>query len=178
MKYRRSIAPGGIFFFTVVTFQRRKFLAQEPAIDLLRQAFRSSLVRCPFKFEAAVILPNHLHMIWRLPDNDRDYPVRWRLVKSYFTHRWECSDDFTTSVSRRSKRERSVWQRRYWEHLIRDEEDWRRHVDYFHYNPVKHGLAKTPGEWPHTSFHRFVMQGMYDQNWAGGRGIWEDERLE
>jgi len=100
------------------------------------------------------------------------------LVKSYFSYRWEGRDDFPISVSRTSKRERSVWQRRYWEHLIRDEEDWRTHVDYIHYNPVKHGLAQSPSEWPHTSFHRFVMQGMYDQNWAGGRGIGVDERLE
>ena len=96
MKYRRSFAPGGIFFFTVVTFQHRKFLAQAPAIDLLRQAFRAVMARYPFKIEAAVILPDHLHMIWRLPEDDSDYPVRWRLVKSYFTHRWEGSDDFTS----------------------------------------------------------------------------------
>ncbi len=136
------------------------------------------MVRYPFKIEAVVILPDHLHMIWSLPEDDSDYPVRWRLVKSYFSHRWEGRDDFSASVSRRSKRECSLWQRRYWEHLIRDEQDWRRHVDTIHDNPVKHGLAKTPGEWPHTSFHRFVRQGMYDQNWAGGRGIGEDERLE
>ena len=178
MKYRRSFAPGGIFFFTVVTFQRRKILAQAPAIDLLRQAFRAVMVRYPFKIEAVVIFPDHLHMIWSLPEDDSDYPVRWRLVKSYFSHRWDRRDDFHTSVSRTSKRERSLWQRRYWEHLIRDEEDWRTHVDYIHYNPVKHGLAQSPGEWPYSSFHRFVRQGMYDQNWAGGRGIGVDERLE
>ena len=115
MKYRRSFAPGGIFFFTVVSFQRRKILAQEPAINLLRQAFRSVMARYPFKIEAAVILPDHLHMIWRLPQDDSDYPIRWR---------WEGRDDFSASVSRTSKRERSVWQRRYWEHRVRDEEDW------------------------------------------------------
>ena len=82
------------------------------------------------------------------------------------------------SVSRRSKRERSVWQRRYWEHLIRDEADWGRHVDYIHYNPVRHGLAQSPGEWPYSSFHRFVRQGMYEQDWAGEQGSWVDERLE
>ena len=132
MKYRRSFAQGGVFFFTVVTYPRRKILAQETAIDLLCQAFRSVMVRYPFKIEAAVIFPDHLHMVWSLPENDSDYPVRWRLVKSYFSHRWDRGVDLRATASRRSKRERSVWQRRYWEHLIRDEEDWKQHVDYIH----------------------------------------------
>jgi len=171
MRYRRTFAPGGAFFFTVVTFAREKILAQEPAILLLRQAFRSVMVLHAFKIEAAVILPDHLHMVWRLPEDDGDYPTRWRLIKSYFTHHWERRDDLAASASRQSKGERTVLQRRYWEHMIRDEVDWKRHVDYIHYNPVKHGLVERVVDWLWSSFHRYVRMGYYAREWGEGVGV-------
>jgi len=170
MKYRRIFFPGGTFFFTVVAFDRRKIFTEEHVIVSLRQAFRTVQKRHPFKIEAAVILPDHLHMIWSLPESDSDYPTRWRLVKSHFTHHWEGVMDIPTTLSRQRKGERAVWQRRYWEHLIRDEDDLRRHVEYIHYNPVKHGLARAPVEWKYSSFHTFMKQGLYSADWGAGEG--------
>ena len=171
MKYRRAKAPGSTFFFTVVTFNRRKIFTDEQTVALLRQAIEAVQAGRPFKIEAAVILPDHVHMLWRLPDGDGDYATRWRLIKSYFTRRWPGSRDYPTTLSRQNKGERAVWQRRYWEHLIRDEADWRRYVDYIHYNPVKHGLACAPAAWQHSSFHVFVKQGFYSLNWVAGERV-------
>jgi putative transposase len=171
VKYRRTKAPGSTFFFTVVTFDRRKIFTNEQTVALLRRSIAVVQVRHPFKVEAAFILPDHIHMIWRLPEDDTEYPTRWRLIKSYFTHRWLGAGDYPTTRSRQSKGEQAVWQRRYWEHLIRDEADWRRHVDYIHYNPVKHGLARASGAWPYSSFHTFVKQGYYSPDWGAGEGV-------
>jgi putative transposase len=123
VKYRRAKALGIGFFFTVVTFDRRKIFTDEQTVALLRQAIKAVQMRDAFKVEAAVILPDHLHMLWRLPDDDGDYATPWRLLKSY-------ARDYPNTLSRQSKGERTVWQRRYWEHLISDEADWQRHVDY------------------------------------------------
>ena len=164
MKYRRAKAPGSTLFFTVVSFDRRKIFTDEQTVALLRQAVEVVQARRPFKVEAAVILPDHMHMLWRLPDGDGDYATRWRLIKSY-------ARDYSTTPSRQSKGERTVWQRRYWEHLIRDEADWRRHVDYIHYNPVKHGLARAPRAWRYSSFHTFVKQGFYSLDWGAGERV-------
>jgi putative transposase len=108
--------------------------------------------------DAVVVLPDHLHCIWRLPEADADFSTRWRLVKRSF------SLHLQTALNGRS--EKVVWQRRYWEHLMRDEQDWRRHMDYIHYNPVKHGYALTPTDWPYSSFHRAVACGLYDPGWG------------
>jgi putative transposase len=172
MKYRRAQAPGSAFFFTVVTFDRKKIFTDEQTVALLRQATEAVQMRHPFLVEAAVILPDQLHLLWRLPDSDSDYATRWRLIKSYFTRRWPGSRRHPTTLSRQSKGERMVWQRRYWEHLIRDEADWRRHVDYIHYNPVKHSLADAPCAWRFSSFHSYVRRGHYSPDWGAG------ERLE
>ena len=171
VKHRRTNALGSAFFFTVVTFDRRKIFTNEQTVALLRRAIVVVQARRPFKVEAAVILPDHFHMIWRLPEGEDDYATRWRLIKSYFTHRWPGACDYPTTPSRQSKGERAVWQRRYWEHLIRDEADWRRHVDYIHYNPVKHGLARAPGAWQYSSFHTFVKQGHYSSDWGAGEEV-------
>jgi putative transposase len=125
----------------------------------------------PYQIETAVVLPDHLHVIWSLPENDCDYPARWRLIKSYFTRRWEGANEILVDGSRRLKGERAVWQRRYWEHLIRDELDLKRHVEYIHYNPVKHGLVKTPVEWKYSSFHRYVKKGLYCVGWGAEEGF-------
>ncbi|MBI4715092.1 MAG: transposase [Nitrospirae bacterium] len=124
----------------------------------MRQVFESVQERHPFKIEAWVLLPDHLHCLWTLPPGDTDYSTRWMLVKSRFTR--ECTDPSRSafSVSRERKREQYVWQRRFWEHQIRDERDFKAHVEYIHYNPVKHGLVASPKNWPHSSFHRYVRR--------------------
>ena len=171
MKYRRILVPGGTYFFTVITFERRKIFIQENEVEKLRQAFRTVQERHPFKIEAAVILPDHLHMIWRLPEGDSDYPNRWRLIKSHFTRHWGGGGEIPVSATRLEKGEQAVWQRRYWEHLIRDEEDLKRHVEYIHYNPVKHGLVQAPVEWEYSSFHTYVREGLYAADWGAEEGI-------
>ena len=113
MQYRRIIAPAGTFFFTLVTFERRKIFVDDLAVDLLRKAFRSILLKHPFKIEAAVVLPDHLHMLWCLPQNDREYSTRWRLIKSYFTHHWGGANDIPNIASRQQKGEQAFWQRRF-----------------------------------------------------------------
>jgi putative transposase len=153
MQYRRITAPGGTFFFTLVTFGRRRIFTDEQAVALLREAFRSVQLNHPFKIEAAVILPDHLHMLWRLPEGDSDYPTRWRLIKSQFTHQWGGTKDIPNTTSRQLKGEQAVWQR---------------HVEYIHYNPVKHGLVGSPVEWRYSSFHTFVKQGIYSPDWGAG----------
>jgi putative transposase len=177
MKYRRINAPGGTFFFTLVTFERRSIFTDEGAVEQLRQAFRYVMGRHPFTIEAAVILPDHLHMLWQLPQGDGDYSSRWRLIKSHFTHHWEDGNDIPISGSRRLKEEGVVWQRRFWEHLIRDDEDWRRHVHYIHYNPVKHGLVQAPIEWKYTSFHDYLKQGLYPPDWGAEESLRVDLRM-
>lgn len=171
MKYRRINAPGGTFFFTQVTFERRRIFADEGAVEQLRQAFRYVMLRHPFTIEAAVVLPNHLHMIWRLPPSDSDYSSRWRLIKGHITYHRKDGGDMPATESRRLKGERAVWQRRFWEHLIRDERDWQRHVEYIHYNPVKHGLVQAPVEWKYSSFHNHVKQGLYPADWGAGEAL-------
>lgn len=171
VKYRRARVPGSTYFFTVVTFDRRKIFTDEQSVALLRQAIEAVQARRPFKVEAAIILPDHLHMLWRLPDGDADFSIRWRLIKSYFTRRWPGARDCPATLSRQRKGERAVWQRRYWEHLIRDEADWQRHVDYIHYNPVKHGLAYAPSAWRYSSFHTFVKEGYYSLDWGAGEWV-------
>jgi putative transposase len=164
--YRRVFVPGGTYFFTLVTWNRRPLLATEERVGLLRESFRRVREQRPFVLEAAVILPDHLHCILRLPAGDADYPGRWREIKKRFS----------AQVARdtNARHERLVWQRRYYEHAIRDEEDWRRHLDYLHYNPVKHGLVGRVRDWPWSSFGRGVERGWYDVDW--GRQAPEDLR--
>jgi len=166
MRYRRLIAPGGTFFFTVVTFARTAWFGTGETVELLRDAFRNVIRSHPFEIDASVILPNHLHMLWTLPEGDSDYPTRWRLIKSNFTRCFTGKNDSPIISSRLKKNEQAVWQRRYWEHQIRDERDFTRHVEYIHYNPVKHGLVQTPAEWKYSSFHRYVEQGLYSLDWG------------
>lgn len=166
MQYHRARIKGGTYFFTVVTHNRRRFLCQPENVELLRAALREVKATHPFKIEAIVVLPDHLHCLWALPENDDDYSTRWRLVKSYFSRESKGTYGGQISLSRQRKQEQSVWQRRFWEHLIRDESDFRRHVDYIHYNPVKHGLVKAPKDWKYSSFHRYVQAGIYGQDWG------------
>ncbi len=171
MKYRRTKISGGTYFFTLVTHNRRRFLCNPDNAELLRQAFRYTMQRHPIEIDAFVLLPDHLHCIWTLPKDDHDFSMRWRLIKSYFSR--NCSDryDGITYKSRRSKQERAFWQRRFWEHTIRDDQDFAKHVEYIHYNPVKHGLVAAPKDWEYSNFHRYVQVGLYDEMWGAGGEI-------
>jgi putative transposase len=162
--YRRNFVPGGCYFFTVNLMDRRERLLTNH-VDLLRAAFRDTRARHPFTIDAIVVLPDHLHTIWTLPDADRNFATRWRLIKSAFSRALPKTE--AISASRTRKAERGIWQRRYWEHTLRDERDFERHVDYIHFNPVKHGYAKRVADWPFSSFHRMVRLGLYPEDWGG-----------
>ncbi|MGN2392776.1 REP-associated tyrosine transposase [Pelomicrobium sp. G1] len=168
--YRRNRTPGATFFCTVVAYERRPWLCTEPMRQALREAIRLVRSRHPFQIVAWVLLPDHLHCIWRLPPGDADYSGRWRMIKSAVSRRWGAGGDETqpAAFSRAKRRERLIWQRRFWEHTIRDERDLAAHLDYIHYNPVKHRLCSTPAQWPYSSFHRFVREGRYPLDWAAG----------
>jgi putative transposase len=162
--YRRYRLNGGTYFFTVNLADRNRVLLTE-RIDTLRESFRVVKEAHPFEIDAIVIMPEHLHTIWTLPDGDDDFSQRWRQVKSAFSR--EIAKEEPISKSRLRKQERGIWQRRFWEHAIRDEEDFRRHVDYIHFNPVKHGYVQTVADWPYSSFHRYVRLGILRKEWAG-----------
>jgi putative transposase len=159
--YRRAQFAGGYYFFTVVTLGRRRFLTDDLARHCLRLAWRDTRQKQPFEVLALCLLPEHLHCIWRLPEADRDFSGRWSRIKTGFTHRYlaEGGQEFAQAQSRLDRRERGIWQRRFWEHQIRDESDLQRHVDYIHYNPVKHGLVEGVEDWPWSTYHRYVREG-------------------
>jgi putative transposase len=171
MQYRRAKVEGGTYFFTVVTEKRQKILCLPKNVSLLRSAFHYVMQKHPFIIDAIGILPDHLHCIWTLPENDQDYSTRWRLIKSCFSRKCETISPESISISRKKKKQRAIWQYRFWEHLIRDEIDFQNHVEYIHYNPVKHGLVTAPKDWEYSSFHRGVRQGMYDMMWGAGEEI-------
>jgi len=177
MLYRRSQTPGAMFFFTVVTHERKKTLCLGDNPHLLKQAFATVKARHPFTIDAIVLLPDHLHCIWTLPPGDKDFSKRWMLIKSNFTR--ACYDPCKSGAnpSRILKREQNVWQRRFWEHQIRDERDFARHVEYIHYNPVKHGLAQSPLAWKYSSFHRYVKNCIYPQDWGAREQIVLDDLI-
>jgi putative transposase len=170
--YRRNFLPGGSFFFTVNLAERRSQLLIDN-IELLRAGFRDTRRRHPFAIGAIVVLPDHLHAIWTLPEGDTDFSIRWSLVKAGFSRGFARGEEI--SASRARKRERGIWQRRYWEHTIRDEDDFARHVDYIHFNPVKHGHVRRVRDWPFSSFHRMVRLGIYPADWAGGPADHEND---
>jgi putative transposase len=163
--YRRIRVPGGTYFFTVNLADRSRGLLVE-RFAALREGICQVQRDRPFEIIAWVVLPEHLHAIWRLPDDDFDYATRWMLIKQSFARK--VSDEERRSRSRIRKGERGIWQRRYWEHLIRDERDLRNHVDYIHFNPVKHGHCLQVRDWPYSSFHRFVGNGVLSADGAGG----------
>jgi putative transposase len=162
--YRRNFVAGGSYFFTVNLADRRSSLLTEN-MDQLCAAFRYTRERHPFSVEAIVVLPEHLHAIWTLPEGDFDFSVRWRLVKSAFSRALPSGEALTKS--RATRGERGIWQRRYWEDTLRDDNDFARHVDYIHFNPVKHGHVGQVKDWPYLSFHRMVRLGICPEDWAG-----------
>ena len=163
-EYRRARVPGATWFFTVCLAERCGNRLLVDQIDRLRSAMALVQARHSFKIDAICVLPDHLHCLWTLPANDSNFGMRWSLIKSAFSR--ALPDTEHRSQSRAIRGERGIWQRRFWEHLVRDEEDFKRHADYIHYNPVKHGWAKSPIEWPHSSFKRMVDRGFYPATWA------------
>jgi putative transposase len=155
--YKRIKIEGGCYFFTVNIAERQGNDLLVRHIDELREAFRRTQHDHPFKMEVVVIMPDHLHCLWQLPPGDDDFPIRWYLIKSRFSRSIKSGE--AISKSRQRKGERGLWQRRYWEHVIRDETDYYRHADYIHYNPLKHGYVQAVKDWQYSSFHRWAAQG-------------------
>jgi putative transposase len=164
--YRRNFVAGGTFFFTVTLVDRRSSVLVDH-IASLRAAFRATRKERPFSIDAVVILPEHLHTMLTLPSGDSDFSGRWRRIKSLFTRQVVARG---ISIKRNDKGEYTLWQRRFWEHTIRDEADFARHADYIHYNPVKHGLVSQVIQWPYSSFHSYVRRGILPRDWAGTVG--------
>jgi putative transposase len=166
--FRRYCVAGGTYFFTVVTARRAPWFADEAACRLLGDAMRDCRARLPFETIASVLLPDHLHAIWTLPGGDADYATRWRTIKATFTTEWirRSGSEQEISSGYERQRRRGIWQARFIEHLIRDEHDLHAHADYLHYNPVKHGYARCPKDWPWSTFNRFVESGDYPENWG------------
>jgi len=169
--YRRNYVPGGTYFFTVNLADRQSdLLLQE--ISSLRAAVAQTRIRFPFEIDAWVVLPDHIHAIWTLPPNDHDYSNRRAAIKRVFALAIPQTEP--TTASRHHQGERNIWQRRFWEHTIRDDQDLNTHIDYIHFNPVKHALVSRVQDWPHSTFHRAVARGRYPINWAGGNDIDRD----
>jgi putative transposase len=162
--YRRARVAGATYFFTVNLRDRSSDLLVRE-IDLLRDTVRATKQRYPFHIDAWVVLPEHMHCLWTLPEGDADFALRWKVIKFGFARRLPRGEPLTATQSRRG--ERGIWQRRYWEHLIRDEQDYQRHVDYIHFNPLKHGHVQRLADWPWSSFHRAVEMGRYPRDWCG-----------
>jgi putative transposase len=174
MRYRRDLTSGATYFFIVVTFRRTPLFAQPENVERLRAAFRDERARRSFIIDAVAILPDHIHAIWTLPPGDADYSMRWRNIKRSFTAAIDPDQRPHVFVSRQHKKEQAIWQRRFWEHRIRDQEDFNRHVDYIHYNPVKHGYVSRPGEWPYSSIHSYIRQGILPPDWGASPIVMPD----
>jgi putative transposase len=173
-EYRRIKVKGGTYFFTVVTFGRRPFLTNEYVRTALREGIQEVGQALPFTIEAWVLLPDHLHTIWTLPKNDNNFASRWAVIKRIVSKRCGSLNVRGRPIdeSHKKRGEELIWQRRFWDHLIRDDLDFQRHLDYLHWNPVKHGYVKRVIDWPYSTFHRFVKLGLYPIDWGG---IKEDE---
>jgi putative transposase len=166
--YRRNYKKGGTYFFTIVTGNRAKILCGE-MVGVLRACFKDCMQLTPFHMDAIVVLPDHVHCLWTLPEGDDNYSLRWKNIKASFTKsyiRQAMVTDTQTAEPLKKKGQKAVWQQRFWEHTIRDGRDYRLHCDYIHYNPVKHGYASSPGDWPYSSFKRYVANGFYDGVWG------------
>ncbi|WP_442484099.1 REP-associated tyrosine transposase [Aeoliella sp. SH292] len=167
--FRRYYVAGATYFFTVVSYRRRPILTTEPGRRLLREAIEKVRSSHSFDLVANVLLPDHWHLVMQLPSADADYSLRMRRIKEEFTESWlaEGLPEARVTTSQRERHERGVWQPRFWEHLVTDEEDLERCVDYIHWNPRKHALVDRVQDYPWSSFHRFVEQGQYEREWGG-----------
>jgi putative transposase len=166
-RYRRALIPCGVFFFTVALADRSSDLLVRH-VERLRRIYKITEERQPFETIAICILPDHLHALWALPQDDTNFPLRWSLIKSGFSR--GLAAEVPRTPSKLAKRERGIWQRRYWEHAIRNDADLDRHVDYIHYNPIKHGLVTRVCDWPYSSFKRYVARGTLPADWGGDIG--------
>ena len=168
-RYRRATAAGSSYFFTVVAYRRQPILCDEAIRNALRTAIETVRVARPFGIDAWVLLPDHLHCVWTLPDGDADFSTRWMKIKRAVS--LVCGEDYRRadwiSASKLKHRESTIWQRRFWEHQIRDENDFARHVDYIHFNPVKHEHVQRVANWPYSTFHRYVRDEVYAHDWSG-----------
>ncbi len=166
--YHRAFLTGGTFFFTLVTFRRRYIFDRQECRTILREVIDRVRSRHPFSVDAWVLMPDHMHCIWTLPEGDSDYSTRWSLIKSNFSKQTKTmlhNPEWITA-SKEKHRESTVWQRRFWEHMIRNDKDYQTHIDYIHYNPVKHGYVTQVKDWPFSTFHRYVAKGIYSDNWG------------
>ncbi|MBG0841024.1 REP-associated tyrosine transposase [Ectopseudomonas toyotomiensis] len=163
--YRRARDAGACYFFTLVSHQRLPVLTDAPLRAALRRAIERVRLHRPFVIEGWVLLPDHLHCLWRMPQGDADFGARWSMIKRLTSQ--AVAVPGTVSLSRSLRRESGLWQRRFWEHRIRDEDDYQRHLDYLHFNPVRHGLVPRVADWPWSSFHRLVKEGVYPADWGG-----------
>lgn len=170
MDYRRAFVPGGTYFFTVNLVNRRSRLLVE-RVDALREVVREIRARHPCKILAWVALPDHIHAVWELPPKDADFATRWALIKAGFSRRITPKERI--AASRVRKGERGIWQRRFCENLIRDDDDLARHVDYVHINPARHGYAPRASDWPWSSIHRYIRSGTHAPDWASGPNVTE-----
>jgi putative transposase len=164
-QYIRAKQPGGTFFFTVVTYRRRQLFYEINNRLLLKRVIMEVKSNHPFTIDAWVLLPEHLHCIWTLPEGDTDFSKRWGLIKAKFSKEFK------------GHRTTPVWQKRFWEHLIRDERDLQAHFNYIHYNPVKHGLVKSPRDWPSSTLHRYIQEGLYPADWGEEVSFNPDDRF-
>ncbi|MBK5958529.1 transposase [Rhodoplanes elegans] len=163
-RYRRARVEGGTFFFTLVLTDRSDDLLVRE-IDRFRRSYADARARRPFETVAICVLPDHLHAIWTLPPGDGDFATRWSVIKAGFSR--DLAPAGLRSPGQVAKRDKGIWQRRHWEHVIRDDADLARHVDYIHYNPVKHGCVSAVRDWPHSSFHHYVARGLLPSDWGG-----------
>lgn len=177
--YRRANTKGGTYFFTVVTYRRQKFLCNENVRKALRNGILDVQKNHPFVIDAWVLLPDHLHCIWTLPLNDANFGKRWVMIKRFVTK--QCGPDLRRNdwmnESKWQRKECTIWQRRFWEHQIRDKRDYEIHMDYLHYNPVKHGYVKSVIDWPHSTFHRYVDEGIYNKSWGSIKDRQDGDRF-
>jgi putative transposase len=172
MQYRRTNIPGASYFFTLTLQDRQSSLLTEK-INELRFSFQHVMQSLPFMLDGIVILPDHMHLIMTLPPNDLIYSQRISFIKSTFSRQLQTIEP--VSSSRQTKRERGIWQRRFWEHFIRDEQDYIHHMNYIHFNPVKHGYVESPAKWAYSSIHRYIKLGVLSSDWGCNDVAYERE---
>lgn len=165
-EYRRVFIPGGTYFLTVVTYKRKPIFNHTSACDLLKKVWVTESRRHPFTTNAFCLLPDHFHCVITLPESDINYPMRIREIKRLFSIKYPVTEQNDLIDSRTKRSERYIWQRRFWEHTIRNENDLDKHIQYIHFNPVKHGYVDQVKDWRFSSFHRFVESGLIDMNWG------------
>jgi putative transposase len=168
-EYRRIRHPGGTFFFTIVTNNRLPLFSSQQCRDILHAAWHEVQSRHPFETVALCLMPDHIHAIWKLPEDDADYPVRLKEIKRHFSREYirQIGPGGIRTESRQIQGEAALWQRRYWSHVIFDQADLNNHIDYIHINPLKHGLVNQVSDWPYSTFFRFVKNGIYTADWGG-----------